>query len=565
MKRPIVMAVLLAGLGLLVWLFAQAPANAPADLARFTPAGPLLYLEAKDFGALLRDWNGAQEKKLWLASDNYQVFSRSRLYLKLQQAQTEFATAAGAPPNMDLLSNVAGAQSALAIYDIGKLEFLYITRLPSDRFASGALWKLRGNYQPRQSSGIDYYVKTDPATKRMAGFAAAKDYVILATREDVLAGALALIAGQSGPSVAAEPWFDRTVHEAKAAGELRMVMNFEKLVISPHFRSYWAPQNITEMKQYSTAIADAARTSGELRENRVLLRKADIPPDWNEAAIAEIARLAPATAGIYRAWASPTSDQAFELLRAKLLDPRPAAAPDSKTAPVVALGNGAVGDEADLETRIDELPLDTDTGSFGEELRKLIVNSKLEAMMSVGTSRAQQDGVFIGIDSAVVLLSANNWDPAGAREAVAGTFAKLVTTGRLGARWQDRRAGTIAYSELDGLVPLTLATNGKILVIAGSRELMEAMLAGLANPPTVPAARYAAAYRHSKELPNFMKLTRLIDGPLATGASAGQPEPSFFSGNMGSFGQTLARVDSESITVHDTGAIVTQNLVYKWK
>jgi hypothetical protein len=565
MKRPIVIAVLLAGLGLLVWLFAQAPANAPADLARLTPAGPLLYLEAKDFGALLRDWNGSQEKKLWLASDNFQVFSRSRLYLKLQQAQTEFATAAGAPPNMDLLGNVAGSQSALAIYDIGKLEFLYITRLPADRFAAGALWKLRGNYQPRQSSGIDYYIKTDPATKRMAGFAAAKDYVVLATREDVLAGALALIAGQSAPSVAAEPWFDRTVREAKSPGDLRMVMNFEKLSKSPHFRSYWLPQNITELKQYSAAITDAARATGELKENRVLIRNSEIPPDWNEAAVAEIARLAPASAGIYRAWASPTSEQAFDLVSRELLNPQPVSPTDSKTAPVVTVDNGAVGDEADLETRIDEPPLDTDAGSFGPELRKLLDSSKLEAMMAVGSSRVQPDGVFVGIDSAVALLASSNWDAAAAREAVAAAVARLLSTGGLGVRWQDRRAGSIAYSELDGLAPLTLATNGRILVIAGSRELLEGMLAGLSNQPSAPAARYSAAYRHSEELPNFIKMMRLIDAPLTKETTSDQPEPAFFSGNIASLGQTLARVDSQSITVHDTGTIVTQSLVYKFK
>ncbi|HEV2689327.1 MAG TPA: hypothetical protein VGV35_12260, partial [Bryobacteraceae bacterium] len=334
---------------------------------------------------------------------------------------------------------------------------------------------------------------------------------------------------------------------------------------SPHFRSYWAPQNITELKQYSAAIADAARTAGELRENRVLIRNSEIPADWNEAAVAEIARLAPATAGVYRAWASPSSEQAFDLLAHELLNPRPASPPESKTAPVVALGNGAVGDEADLETKIDEPPLDTNAGDFGEELRKLLSASKLEAMMAVGSSRVQSDGVFIGIDTAVALLSASNWDAAGAREAVAATTARLLTTGRMGVRWQDRRAGAIAYSELDGLAPLALATNGRILVIAGSRELMEAMLAGLSNQSIIPAARYAAAYRHSKELPNFIKMTRLIDGPLTKETTSDQPEPAFFSGNLASIGQTLARVDSESITVHDTGAIVTQSLVYKWK
>ena len=121
MKRPVTIAVVFASLVLLVWIFAQAPPSAPPDLARLVPAGSLLYIEAKDFGNLLADWKGSDEKRLWFASDNFQVFSRSRLYLKLQQAQTEFAAAAGVPPDMDLLANVAGSQSALAIYDIGKL------------------------------------------------------------------------------------------------------------------------------------------------------------------------------------------------------------------------------------------------------------------------------------------------------------------------------------------------------------------------------------------------------------------------------------------------------------
>src|SRR5579871_411761 len=130
--RTLVIAAICVSLLLVIWVFAQTPAASPVDLSRLVPAGPLLYLEAKDFGALLSDWNGSAVKKLWLDSDNFQVFSRSRLYLKLQQAQTEFSAAAGVPPDMDLLANIAGTQSALAIYDIGTLEIVYITRLSSD-------------------------------------------------------------------------------------------------------------------------------------------------------------------------------------------------------------------------------------------------------------------------------------------------------------------------------------------------------------------------------------------------------------------------------------------------
>jgi hypothetical protein len=565
MKRPVTIALVFASLVLLVWILAQPPAPTPPELARLVPAGPLLYIQAKDFGALLTDWKASDEKRLWLEGDNFQVFSRSRLYLKLQQAQTEFAAAAGVPPDVDLLANVAGSQSALAIYDIGKLEFLYITRLSSDRFAGGALWKTRGNYQPRQSAGIDYYIKTDPVSKRVAAFAAAKDYVVLATREDVLAGALALIAGQAGSTVAGEQWFDKTVREAKAPRELRMVMDLNKLTRSPHFRSYWIQQNITELKQYAAAIADAGRASGEFEETRVLLRSGEIAPAWNEAAVGEVVRLAPARASVYRAWASPSAGQAFELLRRKILNPHPETQIASTTAPNVTLDSGAVGDETELEIRIDEPPLDTGMPDIGAELRKLLEGVRIEAMLDVGATRVQPDGVFVGTESGVAMLAASDWDAAAVRTAIAAAFAAMLTEDQIGVHWQDRGTGANSYSELDGLQPLALATRGRTLLIATGKELLESMLAGLANRPSTSGARYAAGYRHSAELPNFVKMMRLIDNPLAKQTTGDPPEPAFFSGNIGSLGQALARIESESIVVHDTGSIVTQNVVYKLK
>ncbi len=565
MKRPVTIAVVFVSFILLVWIFAQPPAASAPELARLVPAGPLLYIEARDFGSLLTDWKASDEKRLWLEGDNFQVFSRSRLYLKLQQAQTEFAAAAGVPPDMDLLANVAGSQSALAIYDIGKLEFLYITRLSSDRFAGGALWKTRGNFQPRQSSGIDYYVKTDPASRRVAAFAASKDYVLLATREDVLAGALALIGGHAGSAVAGEQWFDKTVREAKTPGELRLVMDLNKLTRSPHFRSYWIQQNITELKQYAAAIADARRASGQLQESRVLLRSAEITPAWNEAAVAEVVRLAPARASVYRAWASPPAAQAFELLRRKILNPHPQTQIASTTAPIVALDSATVGDETELEIRIDEPPLDTGTPDIGSELRKLLEGVQLGAMLDVASTRVQPDGVFVSTESGVALLAASDWDATAVRNAVAAALGTMLTEDQIGVHWEDRGTGANSYSELDGLQPLALAAPGRTLLIATSKELLEAMLAGLGNPPSTSGARYAAAYRHSTELPNFVKMMRLIDNPLAKQTTEDPPEPAFFSGNIGSLGQALARIESESIIVHDTGSIVTQNVVYKLK
>ena len=566
MKRTIVLAAALCSFALMLWLFAQTPPSSPPQISRFIPTGPALYLEARNFGALLNDWNGSNTKQLWLKSDNFEVFSRSRLFLKLQRAQAEFAAAAGIPADMDLLSNVAGTESAVAIYDIGQLEFLYITHLSTEKFAGGALWKTRGNYQPRRSSGIDYYIKTDPASKRTAGFAVAKDYVVLATREDILAGALALIAGQNQSSVADQGWFSASTRQAQSQGDLRMVMNLEMLTRSPHFRSYWIQQNITDLKQYSAGISDASQASGQLREDRVLLRGSEIKPEWNEPAVAELMHLASSEAGIVRAWASPSGAEAFDLIRRKILAPHPAAAPVSKLAPVVALNGGETGDESDLETHIDEPPLQTGTPEVGIELRKLIDGSKIQAMLYAASTRVQPDGVFVGADSAVALLNDSDWDSTAVRNAIAAGIARLVSIGDLGAHWNSRGSGSASYSELDGLLPLAVAVRGRLLVVATSTPLLESMLAGSSQSNASSAnARYAAIYRHSRELVNFIKMTRLIDNPLVKPSSSDAPEPSFFSGNIASLGSSLAAIDSESIIVHDSGAMVTQNLVYQLK
>jgi hypothetical protein len=128
MKRALWSCVAGAVLAATIWLVAQVQTPSPGPSA-LMPKGALLYLEAKDFRSLLNDWNASQEKRAWLAGDNYAAFSRSRLFERLSQAQDEFSTTASVPADSNLLMQVAGDQSALALYDIGNLQFVYITRM----------------------------------------------------------------------------------------------------------------------------------------------------------------------------------------------------------------------------------------------------------------------------------------------------------------------------------------------------------------------------------------------------------------------------------------------------
>ncbi len=189
MKRILIIcsvALACAGIG---WAAYRAAVPDPPPLSKYVPAGSLLYLEAKDFSTLLGDWNSSPQKRQWLQSDNYEVFSRSRLFLRLKGASDQFAAAAGLPPDMNFLSEVSGEHSVLALYDIGNLQFLYISYLPSAKSKATTLYQTRAKFEPRNAGGVDFYLRRDPESKREVAFAIAGDYLLLATREDLMAGA----------------------------------------------------------------------------------------------------------------------------------------------------------------------------------------------------------------------------------------------------------------------------------------------------------------------------------------------------------------------------------------
>ena len=183
------------------------------------PAGPVLYLEAKDFGSLLSRWRESQVRQRWLASANYSAFAQSHLFMRLTEVYNDYAGAAGFAPDTSMLQSMAGSESSLALYDIGKLEFLYMTRLPSAKAVETVLWRSRANYTPRKAGGVDFYVRTDPSG-RVVAFASTNDVLLLATREDLIAGALELMAQGPRNKMIDEGWFARP---SRAAGGERAI------------------------------------------------------------------------------------------------------------------------------------------------------------------------------------------------------------------------------------------------------------------------------------------------------------------------------------------------------
>jgi hypothetical protein len=542
------------------------------ELPSLLPEGALLSIEARDFGSLLHDWNTSEEKRAWLISDNYLAFSNSRLFTRLSQAQDEFSAAAGLPADNSLLEKVAGKQSCLALYDVGNLEFVYVTRLDQQTIENTPLWQTRSKFEQRSEAGTAFYVHKDAQSSRVAAFATRDGWLILGTREDLVAGVLDRLAGKASQNLSGEGWYAEAVKQAAGErGDLRMVLNLEKIVPSPHFRSYWVQRNITEMKQYTSAVSDLFRTNQSYREERVLVRRAGLAA-VSHGDVRALAAIAPNDAAFYAAQASPDAEKLLRSLRDNLLEVKPEQqAASYKTAPTAVAAENA-GSATQLDTLIDTAPIAVKQANAYAPLRALLAAQQPDASLEVFSTRAPKDGVFVSLQTAMVVSAAQAWDENAVRQALTQALLPGLTTGKLGVNWEKRSSASGTYLALDGAVPLYVAVNDKQLLLANDSALMEKLLAH--RQTTAPAevkdsVTYTALFRHTQEQGNFRRLMAQLDlaghrGTADQAARSGGETPAFFSGNAESFSHVFSRLESERIEEKDLGATVMQTVTYQW-
>ncbi len=569
-----VSAFVLAGL---VWAAVEI-ASPRRELAPLFPDGALLYLETRDFHGLLHDWDASEQKRAWIAGDNYAAFSRSRLFERLSQAQNEFSTAASIPADSTLLASVAGTESALALYDIGNLEFVYITRMSQAQAEATPLWHLHDKFELRAEGPAQFYVRKDQQSNRTAAFALRDGWLILATRADLVAGVLDRMANANMRSLSGEAWYvDALKQAAGPAQDLRMVLNLEKIVPSPYFRSYWVQRNITEMSQYRAALCDLRRGTDAYVEQRVLLRKSGLGTDTS-GDVQPLLSLVPADAVFASAQASPSPAHILAELREDVLDLRTASVRTVSSAPAsVAMEN--TGSANAFEERIDIAPILAASSDPYQPLATLLEAARPGAMLLVYQTRAMPGEMFIHIDQAVVLEAAA-WQQNDVEKAVTAALRPVLTAAQLGVGWTAHASPSGAYSSLDGPVPLALAVRGNRLFLSTSESLLQSLLSAKHTPTTSSTGglTYAALFRHSSaEQKNFRTLVQRLDSASHNGGARSVVEsdgasvstdgqtPSFFSGNIANLSRMFSSVARESIEERDEGAQVRQTVRYEWR
>ena len=569
--------------------------TAPQSLTAYVPQDALLTIESPDFASLLHRWTSSPQGRTWLASDNYSVFQNSRLFGRLTDAQTSFATAAGIPAGAGLLNEVAGKESVFAWYDIGKLEFLYITRMPAAQAEQSQLLQSRASYQRRHAGNSDFYIRTSGTDYSTVAFAQVStpsgDLLLLATREDLIANALALIAAPSPTnSVMQEPWF----HDASAAlppdnpaPSLHMVLNLDLIAKDPHFQSYWIQRNITWTRQFRAAASDLYLEPARFREERVLLPKSPEPAAAATPDIAALAALAPPSTGVFRAVATQDPSIAVTAIQEKLLGSYTGPPPDAEYAPNPSLEAPQTGSAGDLETLIDVPPPVSAAASTGG-LTQVLQSANLDAVLTLSSAQspAEAGGLWVPIHSAVVLHTANPANQQTLASALQQTLRGSLTTANIGIDLHPTdEAGTTIYA-VTGPRPLLFVLSstpayGNLILLADDKPLLLDLLHNLAaNPPqrTATPATWIAAFNHTSQRAPYARLTSLIDGTnnqtadATAGPTAGPngnvevaAAPAFFSRNIRSLSNAFSTLESERVVERTVDSNLRQTVTYNWQ
>jgi len=567
-KLPWISAAILS-LAALAWMQVSQAANPP--LATLMPAGPMIYLEAKDFHGLLDEWNRSGVKKSWLTSANYKVFANSNLLQKLDGLYREYGAVAGFLPGLPGTIEIAGRESALGLYDLREQHFVYITRVDESQLTKSQLWRLREKFTTREASGIPFYLKRNDASNRTVAFAFTNGWLVLATRDDLMANTLALIAHHPAQSLSEEPWFAAALPQAGNPGELRMALNIQALTADDRFRSYWIQRNISKLKPFNAAIADMQRTSGEIAENRIFVRapeqQATPPPDTALDAAAALRAFSPPDAALIKAWAAPEPDFVEQLIETKLLNPQTQPANPWEYAPQAADTDETAGTEQELETRIDEPSLAADVSGKlnAATLKTLIAKAAPDAVLQIQTSAAA--GRFIRTPAVLVLSAPAAWDPTPVRESLAAAVESLWSTSRLGVRFQPVTLGRHNAEQLNGLASLLFAIDGKHLFLANDAALLQATLDRIGIQPFPRGPAYAAEFRHSRERSDYLRIMQALDfgGKPQTFFfnPQGNSTPHFVSENLQSLSDALNFVKTISVVQTETPQVEKQRVVYR--
>lgn len=249
--------------------------------ARDFPKGALVYVQISDLPKIVELWDKSKIKENYLKSVNYKDLTNQHLILKIAERWKEFDSAFAIPFEFDQLNNISETKAAIAVYDIGKLDFIFIAPISKEKILASYFFKNHTGFEENKLENGDVFYSKQIEIDRGRQvqkllFASIKGRLIFATNEILFFHTLANLNATSKKGNLAEE-ADFVSLSKKLETHLATVwVNQTKLNNDWYFKQYWLMNNLEELKSIRAGIFDFELQENKLIEHRLFLNSKDV-------------------------------------------------------------------------------------------------------------------------------------------------------------------------------------------------------------------------------------------------------------------------------------------------
>lgn len=292
-----VSVVLFVCAALIVYAKSARNAAGPFGLADDLPRGAIVYAQFADLPALVERWESSSLKRQYLDSTNFKQFQKRHLALKLVERWEEFNNALGFTLDAGALTGATEASAAVAVYDIGRLDLVFVAPLSDERAALSRFIQSRDQFEETElPDGTLVYSRDVEADrgrqKQKILFATTRGRFVLATSEPLLLRALANVAGRSKQDRLSDDASFKTLSREVRPHFVTVWVDQSKLNDDWYFKHYWAMSSKEQLRGIRAGMFDLEMLEGRWVERRNFLLTGKESPKKRAITSREARRLA---------------------------------------------------------------------------------------------------------------------------------------------------------------------------------------------------------------------------------------------------------------------------------
>jgi hypothetical protein len=277
MKKIISFAFVLAVMLAAILVFAKISSKtANFKQAEDFPREALIYIQIRDLPAAFRLWNESEIRRKYLESGNFDDFEGSHLTFKILERANEFEEALNIFPDLSFISGLSENKAALAVYDVGKMEFVFIAPMSEEKILATSLFQMRSDFEEikldEQTTVLSKEIEVDRGRQtQKIFFTNFRGRLILATSEKYFLQTLDNIRGKTPENrLSSQPLFHELAE--KMTPNLGTVwLNQQKLNGDWYFKHYWLMSETENLKNLRAGMLDFEIQDKKVLERRIFL------------------------------------------------------------------------------------------------------------------------------------------------------------------------------------------------------------------------------------------------------------------------------------------------------